>query len=58
MTSAYKKYFLKRKNVLKSKLYTLEVYDAMTAGKVFIGLENGGISNVVLTKQLTQKWKR
>ena len=55
MTSAYKKYFLKRKNVLKSKLYTLEVYDAMTAGKVLIGLENKGISNVVLTKTAYSK---
>lgn len=55
MTSAYKKYFLKRKNVLKSKLYTLEVYDAMTAGKVLIGLEKRGISNVVLTKTAYSK---
>lgn len=55
MTSAYKKYFLKTKNVLKSKLYTLEVYDAMTAGKVLIGLEKRGISNVVLTKTAYSK---
>ena len=55
MTSAYKKYFLKRKNVLKSKLYTLEVYDAMTAGKVLIGLESKGISNIVLTKTAYSK---
>jgi uncharacterized protein YggE len=55
LTSAYKKYFLKRKNVLKSKLYALEVYDAMTAGKVLIGLENIGISNVALTKTAFSK---
>jgi hypothetical protein len=38
LTSTHEKYFLKRKNILKSKLYELEVYDAMTAGKVLIGL--------------------
>lgn len=55
LTSAYKKYFLKRKNILMSKLYALEVYDAMTAGKVLIGLENIGISNIVLTKTAYSK---
>ena len=55
LTSAYKKYFLKRKNILMSKLYALEVYDAMTAGKVLIGLESKGISNVVLTKTAYSK---
>ena len=55
LTSAYKKYILKLKNVLKSKLYALEVYNAMTAGKVLIGLENIGISNVILTKTAFSK---
>ena len=50
LASNYKKYFLKRKNVLKSKSYTLEVYDAITAGNVLIGLEDEGISNVRLIK--------
>ena len=50
LASNYKKYFLKFKNVLKSKSYSLEVYDAMTAGKVLIGLESEGISNVRLIK--------
>ena len=50
LASTYRKYFLKRKNVLKSKSYTLEVFDAMTAGKVLIGLESEGISNVRLIK--------
>ncbi|MDA8572476.1 hypothetical protein N9K85_04155 [Flavobacteriaceae bacterium] len=48
LASNYKKYFLKRKNVLKSKSYNLEVFDAMTAGNVLIGLEAEGISNVSL----------
>jgi len=55
LASNYKKYFLKRKNVLKSKSYTLEVYDAMTAGKVLNGLESEGISNVRLIKTAYSK---
>ena len=55
LASNYKKYFLKRKNVLKSKSYTLEVYDAMTAGNVLIGLEDEGISNVRLIKTAYSK---
>jgi len=55
LASHYKKYFLKRKNVLKSKSYTLEVYDAMTAGNVLIGLEYEGISNVRLIKTAYSK---
>jgi uncharacterized protein YggE len=46
LTSNFKKYFLKRQDVLKSKAYTLLVYDAFSAGKVFVGLEEIGISNV------------
>ncbi len=55
LASNYKKYFLKRKNVLKSKSYTLEVYDVMTAGNVLIGLEDEGISNVRLIKTAYSK---
>jgi hypothetical protein len=55
LASNYKKYFLKRKNVLKSKSYTLEVYDAMTAGNVLIGLEAEGISNIRLIKTAYSK---
>ena len=55
LASNYKKYFLKRKNVLKSKSYSLEVYDAMTAGNVLIGLEDEGISNVRLIKTAYSK---
>lgn len=55
LASNYKNYFLRRKNVLKSKTYTLEVYDAMMAGKVLIGLESEGISNVRLIKTAYSK---
>ena len=50
LASNFKKYFLKRKNVLKSKAYSLVIYDALTAGKVLVGLEEIGISNVKLQK--------
>ena len=48
--SNFKKYFLKNKQVLKDKSYTLEVGDAVTAGKVIVGLEEAGISNVRLSR--------
>ena len=35
---------------MKNKSYSLLVYDAVTAGKVIIGLESIDISNVQLTK--------
>jgi len=50
VSSNFKKYFLKRKDVLKAKSYTLLVYDAKTAGNVIIALEKINISNVYLTK--------
>lgn len=55
LNSYNKNYFLRGKNVLKSKSYTLELYDAMTAGKVLIGLEKEGISNVHLIKKSYSK---
>ena len=48
--SNFKNYFLRGKDVLKNKSYTLLVYDAVTAGKVIVGLESIDISNVQLTK--------
>ena len=48
LASNFKKYFLKRKEVLKSKSYKLKVFDAQTAGKVMVILEDIGISNVSL----------
>lgn len=50
VTSNFKSYFLKGKDVLKNKAYTLLVYDAKTAGKVIVGLESIEISNVHLNK--------
>ena len=55
LNSYNKNYFLRGKNILKTKTYTLEVYDALTAGKVLIGLEKEGISNVHLLKKSYSK---
>lgn len=45
-SSDFKNHFLKSQNILKSKNYSLKVYDAVTAGKVLAMLEDEGISNV------------
>lgn len=45
MVSNFRTYFLKGKEVLKSKQYSLLVHDAVMAAKVFSALENAGISN-------------
>lgn len=58
LSSDFKNYFLKRKNVLKSKVYRLEVFDAVTAGQVLIALEAKGISNVQLIKTAYSKIKQ
>ena len=50
LTSNFKKYFLKQKDVHKSKSYTLLVYDGLTAGKVIQALEKINISNVGIDK--------
>ena len=50
MASNFKGYFLKQKAIVKDKAYTLKVFDAETAGKVLVGLEEIGISNVSLAK--------
>ncbi len=50
LSSNFKNYFLKHKNILKHKNYQLVVFDAVTAGKVIAGLEGVGISNVNLLK--------
>ena len=50
VASNFKNYFLRGKDVLKNKAYTLLVYDAVTAGKVIVGLESIDIANVSLTK--------
>lgn len=45
ISSNFKNYFLRGKEVLKSKQYMLKVKDAVTASKVFMKLEDLGISN-------------
>ena len=50
LSSNFKTYFLKQQDVMKSKAFSLVVYDALTTGKVIQGLEEMGISNVELEK--------
>lgn len=50
MTSNFKYYFLKGKDVIKTKLYTLKVTDAVTASQVFMKLEEIGISNTSIDR--------
>ncbi|MGV0924167.1 SIMPL domain-containing protein [Empedobacter tilapiae] len=49
-SSNFKQYFLKNQNVLKSKMYSVLVTNAITAGKVLLELEKVGISNVNIEK--------
>lgn len=50
LVSNFKKYLLKPQDIQKTKLYSLMVRDASTAGKVIVALENIGISNVSLQR--------
>ncbi len=50
LSSNFKKYFLKQKDVLKTKSYSLLVYTGLDAGKAIVEMENLNISNVELTK--------
>lgn len=50
MLSNYKFYFLKKKDIVKSKEYQLKVRDAETASKVFVELENLDISNTSINR--------
>ncbi|NKI30875.1 SIMPL domain-containing protein [Croceivirga thetidis] len=50
LASNYKKYFLRSKTVLKSKQFSLLVYDGLTAGKVMAALEDLDIANTYLEK--------
>jgi len=49
-SSNFKNYFLKGQNVIKSKMYSLLVGNAVTAGKVLAELESVGISNVTIER--------
>ncbi|MEX0316091.1 MAG: SIMPL domain-containing protein [Allomuricauda sp.] len=48
--SNFKKYFLRQKNVLKSKQYSLLVYSGKKAGEVMVALEKLDIANTYLEK--------
>jgi hypothetical protein len=50
MMSNYQKFFLKQTDIQKAKSYSILVYDAKSTAKVFIGLEEVGISNVRIDK--------
>ncbi|SJZ31970.1 SIMPL domain-containing protein [Sediminibacterium ginsengisoli] len=50
MSSNFKFYLLKSKDVIKTKSYTLKVTDAVTASKVFMKLEELGISNTSIER--------
>lgn len=49
-SSSFKNFFLKGQNVIKSKMYSLLVGNAVTAGKVLVELESIGISNVTIER--------
>ncbi len=49
-SSNFKSYFLKGQNVIKSKMYSLLVRNAVTASKVLAELESVGISNVTIER--------
>ena len=50
LSSNFKDYFLRKTDVQKTKNYQLEVYDAITAGRILRSLESKEISNVQLLK--------
>lgn len=50
LSSNIKTYFLRKKDIKKSKRYELKVFDATTAGQVLAALEEEGISNVQLVR--------
>jgi len=55
VSSNFKNYFLRGTDVLKNKAYALVVYDAKTAGRVIVGLEQIEISNVHIEKTAYSK---
>ncbi len=50
LSSNFKNYFLRKKDIIKAKAYELLVYDAKSAGRVIYELEGIGISNVDLSR--------
>ena len=58
LSSNFKKYFLRKTDIQKSKQFKLLVYDGETVGKVMLGLESIGISNIDLDKVEHSKIKQ
>jgi uncharacterized protein YggE len=58
MSSNFKNYLLKQNDIFKSKSYSVLVNDAKTTSKVFIGLEQIGISNVRIEKVENDQQKK
>ena len=50
LATDFKDYFLRKTGVVKSKAYTLLVFDALTAGKAIQSLEAVGIANINFLK--------
>lgn len=50
MSSNFKFYLLKNKDIIKTKKYSLKVSDATEASRVFLKLEEIGISNVAIER--------
>ncbi len=50
ISSSFRYYLFKSKNILKSKQYVLKVKNALTATKVAIALEDAGISNTSIDR--------
>jgi uncharacterized protein YggE len=48
--SEFQKYFLRKQDILKEKVFELVLYDAQTTGRVLVELEKAGISNIQLLK--------
>ncbi len=54
-SSAFKKYFLKSKDVLKTKEYSLLVHTGLKTGEVLLALEKINISNVSIARTAYSK---
>lgn len=50
LDSDFRKYFLRKTDILKDKAFQLVLYDGLSVGKVLQGLETIGISNISLQK--------
>jgi len=48
--SDFQKYFLRKEDIVKEKVFELVLYDAKTTAQVLYELEKGGISNIQLLK--------